>query len=209
MKDLSIVWSLLEGGAKLDVRQAGDGATAVMLASEKGHERIVRMLVKAHASLDVRMTNGNHLIHQAASFSPLPLFNFLLDAGLAPWLHDQNGRGLTPFHSSLERMDEVTHCLAGLQPPDFDPFAAIGSSRLSTFQLGALVTTGSDKLEALMVLCTEQHLIHPTNNAKETIAKAKFQFDQVDEIVAEAKGRNDVPDTLHRAQRTAQLPSSS
>ena len=51
---------LIQAGADVDKADSNDGATALMIASKKGHAAIVEALLQAGADVDKAANNGAH-----------------------------------------------------------------------------------------------------------------------------------------------------
>ena len=60
---------LISKGAALEIQHPATGATALHMASQEGHEDIVRLLVRAGARMDSYQKDGLCPLHMAAQFN--------------------------------------------------------------------------------------------------------------------------------------------
>ena len=118
----NVVIALLRAGACVDSRSQRK-STPIMLASLRGHERVVRVLLHNHASKSDRWPSNDHLsgishwrstaLHGAAAGGHVGVVEALLDAGFERGQHD--GAGLTPAEVSARQAHAgspaITHLL--------------------------------------------------------------------------------------------------
>eukprot|EP01006_Ploeotia_vitrea_P011839 TRINITY_DN31422_c0_g1_i2.p1 TRINITY_DN31422_c0_g1~~TRINITY_DN31422_c0_g1_i2.p1 ORF type:complete len:266 (-),score=91.28 TRINITY_DN31422_c0_g1_i2:226-1023(-) len=95
---------LLDGAANVNVVAAPNSYNALVLAAERGHTEIVRMLVSAGSELEPqphRYTDESAL-HFAAARGHLEIVDILLEAGANVNFKSHGGRGDTPLHAACQ-----------------------------------------------------------------------------------------------------------
>ena len=79
---MAVIKALAEAGADVNFARAGDGGSALVMASEFGHEAAVRVLLSLGADPRHVCTNGNTALGAAKHFNH-PAIAALLEAKLA------------------------------------------------------------------------------------------------------------------------------
>jgi ankyrin repeat protein len=102
--DVERVTFLLKVGAETGARD-GRGWTPLHLASERGHESIVRLLLDKGADVGARTTSGSTALHWASCRGHASVVRLLLDKGADVGARETGGS--TPLHiASRRRGDE-------------------------------------------------------------------------------------------------------
>lgn len=103
---------LLSSGANPKVRKEGSGATALMLAFDRGYQKYVGMLINAGANLDLQDDTKLLALMRAMAVSNYEIVSMSFSAGANPMLRDDSNQvaidiaeGLGP---SLSKSDRTT-----------------------------------------------------------------------------------------------------
>jgi uncharacterized protein len=111
---LDFVKSLLDSGANIECKN-NQGATALILASVKGHELVVELLLDRGADVNVKTATGITPLMAAATAGREDVAKLLLDKGADVSATDQQGRtalilaeatGATEVYALLKGVDE-------------------------------------------------------------------------------------------------------
>lgn len=102
--DLKEVTRLVKAGADVNVTQQKYRGTPLQYAAARGHDKIVRLLIKSGAKIDAADTNGRTPLVWAAMKGKKIEINLLLDAG-ANVAHRATG-SWTALHYSMQNRHE-------------------------------------------------------------------------------------------------------
>ena len=92
--DVLIVEALLDSGCSMNCAYS-DGVTLLMIATEKGHEKVVKKLILAGANLRMQTTSGDTALHIAASFNNIQCGILLTEGGAS--VRTKNNLAQTPL----------------------------------------------------------------------------------------------------------------
>ncbi|CAG8379268.1 unnamed protein product, partial [Penicillium salamii] len=128
---------------KADINsQDGDGRTALLVAIERGHDKVVKMLLDRNADVDFQHTDGRTPLFVAIEHGREIVVKLLLDRNAAVDFEDQFGH--TPLLTAVEKGHTSTMSLlldgnAGVDFQNkyghFPLLIAVGSGHISTVQL--------------------------------------------------------------------------
>lgn len=79
-----------------------NGCTLLLLATQQGHKRIVKYLLRKHANVNAQSNAGNSVLHYAFEYGHEELGNYLISKGANTEL--LNSQGLTCYEG-LNRAD--------------------------------------------------------------------------------------------------------
>ncbi|KAI9907455.1 hypothetical protein PsorP6_004091 [Peronosclerospora sorghi] len=114
------VMSQLKDGDKEITAEFGHQQTPLHLASRKGHNHVVELLLRHHAAANLPDEDGNTALHYAANLETVEV---LLDSAFQTNANVPNRRGRTPLHIAAARGDvAVVACLLrhGAEPEIVD-----------------------------------------------------------------------------------------
>lgn len=98
-----LVRKILETNIDIDIdKQTGNRQTALYLAVASGDIRIVRMIIDADASLDIRGPDGWTALHQAADKCFAEIYKLLLESGADRTIRSNAGNTTRNFDTSKE-----------------------------------------------------------------------------------------------------------
>ena len=106
---LNVVQSLLDLGAKVNIRDTSSGLTVLMIAASQANAAIVKILLDAGADLFMLDSRrGTSVLHQACQGGSGEVVRLLVEAGAFVDAVTATPRHTTPLQDALRRGD--TEC---------------------------------------------------------------------------------------------------
>ncbi|KAF7267945.1 hypothetical protein GWI33_018888 [Rhynchophorus ferrugineus] len=141
---LDVVQRLLEESPRSHVDVRSNGKTALQVASHQGHVAIVRLLLRAGASVNVSDTDGDSCLHYAAFGNQAEIIDLLIKSGAD--LNASNRSGCTALHVAAHK--HPARCTQLLLAAGADP------NRVDLYGDTALHDAiGKDCVQAIDMLC--------------------------------------------------------
>ena len=114
-----VVSILLQNRPPADINKSGrDGATPLKIASQRGHDVVVRLLLRFGADVDKRAKDGRTPLHAAAVGGHEPVVRALLRHGANPNAVDAQGRTALHIAAELANTGMMKELVAAGANPD-------------------------------------------------------------------------------------------